>query len=67
MKAMSRTTGEWFAVKMIHGNRNDNHVARSTSFTREISIMEKLTHPNICELKEVFYQENNDISELSEQ
>lgn len=62
MKAMSRTTGEWFAVKMIHGNRNDHHVTRSTSFTREITVMEQLKHPNICELKEVFYQENNDIN-----
>jgi serine/threonine/tyrosine protein kinase RAD53 len=71
MKAVSRTTGEWFAVKMINDNKNlrngepagnNTNAARTTSFAREISIMEKLKHPNIIELKEVFFQENNDIS-----
>jgi Protein kinase domain. len=71
MKAVSRTTGEWFAVKMINDSKNlrnaetggnNTNAARTGSFAREISIMEKLKHPNICELKEVFFQENNDIS-----
>ena len=75
MKAMSRTTGDWFAVKMINHSKalrngepaggNNTNAARTSSFAREISIMEKLKHPNICELKEVFFQENNDISECS--
>jgi ser/thr/tyr protein kinase RAD53 len=33
------------------------------AFAREISIMEKLKHPNICELKEVFFEDNSSISE----
>lgn len=70
MKAISRATGKWYAVKMIHdksvrspGEQHSGPGSRRTAFAREISIMENLKHPNICELKEVFYQEdNNDIS-----
>jgi len=81
MKAVSRATGEWFAVKMIHDNKmikttadgpaaaaaaannnannNNNNAARTNAFAREISILEKLKHPNICQLKEVFFQDGN--------
>ena len=66
-KAMSRATGKWYAVKMIQSknvrsNGIHDHASRSATFAREISIMEKLKHPNICELVEIFFQENNDIS-----
>ena len=63
-KAMSRATGKWYAVKMIQGSRNvRNHGhTRNSTFAREIGVMEKLKHPNICELVEVFFQDNNDIS-----
>ncbi|KAF8993679.1 kinase-like domain-containing protein [Cyathus striatus] len=68
MKAMCRRTGEWYAVKMIHerASRNGTHQRKGNSnntvFAREISIMEKLRHPNICQLKEVFFQANNEIN-----
>ena len=67
-KAMSRTTGKWYAVKMIQESKNvrnsgdHGHTSRNSIFAREIGIMEKLKHPNICELVEVFFQDNNDIS-----
>lgn len=57
MKAIERSTGRWYAIKIItdkHNRPDQNRVA----FSREIEIMKKLKHPNICELKEVFYQEN---------
>lgn len=68
MKAMSRATGKWYAVKMIQESKNMRNngdhglPSRTSTFAREISIMEKLKHPNICELVEVFFQANNDIS-----
>lgn len=72
MKAISRTTGQYYAVKMIHANRNigersgvAGNSSRSTAFAREISIMETLKHPNICELKEVFFEPSGDISMFS--
>jgi len=69
MKAIHRETGKWYAVKMIHdtkmakpadaynGAANGNN--RATTFAREISILEKLKHSNICQLKEVFFQDGN--------
>jgi serine/threonine/tyrosine protein kinase RAD53 len=82
MKAMSRTTGEWWAVKIIHSqklrgtntaaaaaaannnnNNNNNNAARHNSghlqnLAREISILETLSHPNICRLRETFVPED---------
>ncbi|KAI0301033.1 kinase-like domain-containing protein [Multifurca ochricompacta] len=55
MKAMARETGEWWAVKIIHGNKvhsGNNHTLQA--FGREISILETLDHPNICRLRETF-------------
>ncbi|KAF8725174.1 hypothetical protein AX14_008301 [Amanita brunnescens Koide BX004] len=60
-KAVSRTTGEWYAVKMIQDSKRGKGV-RNTALAREITIMERLKHPNICELKEVFFQDNGDIN-----
>lgn len=63
MKAISRATGQWYAIKMIHENKvrrvtaNDNKSdadKAETAFMREIAILEDLDHPNICKLKEVF-------------
>jgi ser/thr/tyr protein kinase RAD53 len=82
MKAMSRTTSEWWAVKIIHSqklrganaatnNNNNNAAARQNSghlqnLGREISILEKLNHPNICRLRETFVPEDggHDFCEL---
>ncbi|KAF8161058.1 kinase-like domain-containing protein [Crassisporium funariophilum] len=67
-KAISRSSGQWYAVKMIQESKNvrqngeNGRTSRNNTFAREISIMEKLKHPNICELVEVFFQENNDIN-----
>lgn len=62
LKAMHREDGEWFAVKVMQRNRLRSPVGNSTagspSFAREISILEELQHPNICQLKEVFYEDH---------
>ena len=68
MKAISRTTGQWFAIKMIqeskvrrvtvNDNKSDGDKAES-AFMREIAILEDLDHPNICKLKEVFRDHGN--------
>ncbi|EMD33747.1 hypothetical protein CERSUDRAFT_125997 [Gelatoporia subvermispora B] len=50
MRAMHRATGKWFAVKVIQRSRLRS--TDSQSFTREISILERLQHPNICQFKE---------------
>jgi ser/thr/tyr protein kinase RAD53 len=71
MKAVQRSTGKFYAVKMIQESRqvrsggdNNGENNRRKLFTREIGIMENLRHPNITELKEVFYEESGDISEF---
>ncbi|KAJ2931453.1 hypothetical protein H1R20_g5592, partial [Candolleomyces eurysporus] len=70
MKAVNRETGVWYAVKMIkdktagRGGEQQGQI-RNAAIAREINIMEKLKHPNICELKEVFLEENGpDISQF---
>ncbi|KAF9497953.1 kinase-like protein [Pleurotus eryngii] len=72
MKAVHLATGEWVAIKMIqdkkanaagtNANADGNGTTRHQAFMREISIMEQLKHPNICELKEVYMQPNGDIN-----
>ncbi|KAH7888959.1 kinase-like domain-containing protein [Phlebopus sp. FC_14] len=71
MKAISRATGQWFAIKMIQESKirrqPDNKTKdgekdekeKETSLVREISILEGLDHPNICKLKEVFRDGDN--------
>jgi serine/threonine/tyrosine protein kinase RAD53 len=64
-KAMHRVSGQWYAVKMIqadkvkktaaNGNGGDVDPRKATAFAREISILEQLSHPNICQLKETFF------------
>lgn len=66
-KAMHRVTGQWFAVKMIqadkvkktaaNGHGGDVDPRKATAFAREISILEQLSHPNICQLKETFFDD----------
>jgi len=64
-KAMHRVSGQWYAVKVIqadkvkksaaNGNGGDVDPRKATAFAREISILEQLSHPNICQLKETFF------------
>lgn len=58
MKAIERSTGKWYAIKIITDKHNRPGDQNRIAFAREIEIMKKLKHPNICELKEVFYQAN---------
>lgn len=67
-RAMHRATGLWYAVKMIQVDKikksamnggGDPDAKKAAGFAREISILESLSHPNICQLKETFFQENN--------
>lgn len=74
MKALSRESGKFYAVKIIQQNKlraaathapgdlanaaNDSRNNASQAFAREIAILEKLTHENICQLKEVFFEES---------
>lgn len=70
MKAMSKANGHWYAVKMIH-NKNLRRSTKTVDATghrvtvdasaalhKEVQILQRLQHPNICQLKEVFYEEN---------
>ena len=63
-RAVHRESGKWFAVKMIEPSKATKHGrnTKTSTFAREISIMEKLEHPNICKLVEVFVQDDNSIS-----
>ena len=68
-KAMSKSTGQWYAVKIIQESRrtgrDDASHSSNVNLQREIAIMRQLKHPNICELKDVFICDNNEISKLS--
>ncbi|KAJ7587086.1 CAMK/RAD53 protein kinase [Mycena floridula] len=70
-KVVHHVTGEYYAAKMIHeprrAGRTDQSVrAAATNFGREIRIMESLDHPNICQLKEVFYETEGDLGLILE-
>ncbi len=65
VKAMSRKTGEWVAVKMIREKRPQGSTSVTTAQTqlnREINIMASLSHPNICAMKGVYYHQDGSIS-----
>ncbi|KAJ3553328.1 hypothetical protein NM688_g3677 [Phlebia brevispora] len=60
MKAMSKATGQWYACKMIHVKQLKASVAGkirdpAVALHKEVQILERLQHKNICQLKEVFY------------
>lgn len=67
MKVMSKSTGKWYACKMIlkkqlkvsgsqkgKGKLKDPEVA----LMKEVKILERLEHRNICQLREVFKDEH---------
>ena len=77
MKALHREEGNWYAVKIIPASKlrkamTDTSMNAVTPDTipsplkREIDIMQRLQHKNICLFKEVFY-ENQGISKTIHQ
>ena len=59
MKAMSKATGQWYACKMIHVKQLKASASNRLSdpaqaLMKEVQILERLHHKNICQLKEVF-------------
>ena len=67
VKALHRKEGTWYAVKMFSGDKLrrilDNTVSRghdrgetTSHLQKEVQILERLEHPNICKLKEAFYE-----------
>ncbi|KAH9859148.1 kinase-like protein [Lenzites betulinus] len=61
VKALRRDDGKWYALKVIDLKRlrkEYNHVVAEPSevetISKEISILQRLQHPNICELKDFF-------------
>ncbi|KAL1941947.1 hypothetical protein VTO73DRAFT_6477 [Trametes versicolor] len=72
MKALNRAEGQWYAVKIVHvrklklrdgwekaleGGLPTDPNARK--MMREIKILEKLEHRNVCQLKEVFLESHS--------
>ncbi|EPQ57134.1 Pkinase-domain-containing protein, partial [Gloeophyllum trabeum ATCC 11539] len=64
-KAIHKETGQWYAVKIIdlskvrkptEADANGKPKSKTSTFGREIMILESLQHPNICQLKEAFFQ-----------
>jgi len=67
-KAVHKATGNWYAVKMIYPSKSvGQQHSGNQNLIREISIMEKLDHRNICKLIEVFFQDDNSICTSSHQ
>ncbi|KAK0462542.1 CAMK/RAD53 protein kinase [Desarmillaria tabescens] len=64
VKAMSRKTGEWVAVKMIQKRPQGSTsvTTTQTQLNREINIMTSLSHPNICAMKDVYYHQDGSIN-----
>jgi serine/threonine protein kinase len=56
-KARNTETGEIVALKKIKLEKEDDGVP-STAI-REISLLKGIKHPNVVELKEVIYQDDN--------
>ncbi|KAI0355788.1 kinase-like protein [Trametes cingulata] len=66
VKALHREDGNWYAVKMIDSKklRADwsqaiAQGAQLDDITREISILQRLEHRNVCQLKEFFVEGNS--------
>ncbi|KAG2365441.1 kinase-like domain-containing protein, partial [Suillus spraguei] len=61
MKAVSRATGQWYAIKVLQDRKVKRATANNneTAFAREISILERLHHRNICQMKEAFFEDNS--------
>ena len=56
-RAVCRADGKTYAIKMVKRNRLRVDGQGATSiFMKEVQILEKLHHPNICFLKETFYE-----------
>ncbi|RPD52895.1 Pkinase-domain-containing protein [Lentinus tigrinus ALCF2SS1-7] len=67
MKALHREEGNWYAVKIMPANKLRKAVSDPSAdavtpdtipniLKREIDIMQRLEHKNICQFKEVFYE-----------
>ncbi|EIW77634.1 Pkinase-domain-containing protein [Coniophora puteana RWD-64-598 SS2] len=61
IRSLSRTTNQWYAIKVLHDKTLDHADSISSFLTREIFALGKLQHKNICQLEEVFF-ENSRIS-----
>ena len=65
MKALHRTEGEWYAVKIVQQNKlrqgilGERREFQQKALVREIDIMKRLHHPYICRYKDVFIEEDN--------
>lgn len=66
-RVLHRATGQWYAAKFVYESRRagrPQEIEQSKiNLGREIAIMQKLDHPNICQLKEVF-ESRGDLSKL---
>jgi serine/threonine protein kinase len=59
-QAVSRQTGQMYAVKIVHRSKFRTSGPMSKEmFMREVSILERLEHKNICTLKETFQDEQS--------
>ncbi|KAG6845388.1 hypothetical protein H0H87_009735 [Tephrocybe sp. NHM501043] len=69
-KALCRRTGEHVAIKMIKNTRtvqplgNQCPRPRRDHFNREIDVLSRLEHNNICRLREAFVHDDTDDIEL---
>ncbi|KAI0328355.1 Pkinase-domain-containing protein [Cubamyces sp. BRFM 1775] len=71
MKALHREEGKWYAIKIISTSKLRGDWAKiavldgapkteeAKSKLQEITILERLKHKNICQLKEVYVQHDN--------
>ena len=66
VKALHRTEGQWYAVKIVQKSRlrkgiiDDGQETREQrAVLREIDIMKRLHHEYICRYKDVFIEENS--------